>query len=353
MRKPLARPIKTKPTQASATKSLETEEKQHRSPQAFSAPLSQTPIEDFVDTPDLPDLASKPKRRRNWPMRLAIASGGLLISLGLVLTAERLINDLFARFTWLGWTGTVILAVFALVLTLLAGREIAALGRLRKLDRLRVAAAETLVSDHASDARKITHELQSLYTARPDLARARAEWDETTTSLFDGSDIIKAAEGALMKPLDARAVALTAAASRRVAIVTAISPRALVDLAFVAYESFKLARNIAELYGAKPGLFGSWRLVGAILAHLAVTGGVALGDSVIQQLVGHGLAAKVSARLGEGLVNGLMTVRVGIAAMRVTRPLPFAALKQPVVIDFMSDLAKIGKSADKSARLDK
>ena len=67
----------------------------------------------------------------------------------------------------------------------------------------------------------------------------------------------------------------------------------------------------------------TWRLIGAILAHLAVTGGLVLTDGVMEQLVGQGLAAKLSARLGEGVVNGLMTVRVGIAAMRVVRPLPF------------------------------
>jgi putative membrane protein len=65
-------------------------------------------------------------------------------------------------------------------------------------------------------------------------------------------------------------------------------------------------------------------------------------------MVGHGLAAKLSARLGEGLVNGLMTVRVGVAAIRVTRPLPFDALKQPLVMDFMADLAKLSANDQKT-----
>ena len=81
--------------------------------------------------------------------------------------------------------------------------------------------------------------------------------------------------------------------------------------------------------------------LGAILAHLAVTGGLVLTDGVVEQLVGQGLAAKLSARLGEGVVNGLMTVRVGIAAMRVVRPLPFEVVKQPVVKDFIPELANV------------
>jgi putative membrane protein len=120
-----------------------------------------------------------------------------------------------------------------------------------------------------------------------------------------------------------------------------VSPRALVDIAFVIFESVRLGGQIARLYGARPGVFGTWRLLGAILSHLAVTGGLVLTDGVVEQLVGQGLAAKLSARLGEGIVNGLMTVRVGIAAMRVVRPLPYETQRQPKVKDFIPELANV------------
>ena len=65
---------------------------------------------------------------------------------------------------------------------------------------------------------------------------------------------------------------------------------------------------------------------------------VAAGDSLVQQLIGHGLAARLSAKLGEGVVNGMMTVRIGIAAMETARPLPFSAVKRPGLGDFLSAL---------------
>jgi putative membrane protein len=58
----------------------------------------------------------------------------------------------------------------------------------------------------------------------------------------------------------------------------------------------------------------------------------------VQQILGHGIASKLSARLGEGVVNGMMTVRIGIAAMDLCRPLPFKALKRPGISDFIGDL---------------
>jgi putative membrane protein len=72
--------------------------------------------------------------------------------------------------------------------------------------------------------------------------------------------------------------------------------------------------------------------------HLAVTGAVSLGDSVVQQMIGQGVAAKISARFGEGFVNGIMTTRFGIVAMEVARPMPFRARKRPSLSDFLSEL---------------
>ena len=111
--------------------------------------------------------------------------------------------------------------------------------------------------------------------------------------------------------------------SKRVALVTAISPRAFVDIVFVGAEVLRLIRRVATLYEGRPGALGFLRLARATMTHLAVTGGMAAGDSMIQQILGTGIAARLSARLGEGVVNGLLTARVGIAAVEVCRPLPF------------------------------
>jgi putative membrane protein len=57
-------------------------------------------------------------------------------------------------------------------------------------------------------------------------------------------------------------------------------------------------------------------------------------------MLGHGIAAKLSSRLGEGLLNGLLTARLGLATVDVTRPLPFTALPRPVLSDLAGDLLR-------------
>ena len=60
-------------------------------------------------------------------------------------------------------------------------------------------------------------------------------------------------------------------------------------------------------------------------------GMVAIGDDVISSLAGGGLVSKVSRRFGEGVVNGAMTARIGITAMELCRPMPFAIAARPKV----------------------
>jgi putative membrane protein len=114
---------------------------------------------------------------------------------------------------------------------------------------------------------------------------------------------------------------------------------------FVFVTALGLVRRLADLYGARPGTLGLIRLVRLTIAHLAFTGGLAASDSLIQQVLGHGVAAKLSARLGEGVLNGLLTARLGLAAMEVARPLPFAALPKPTLGDLAANL--LGRRAER------
>ncbi|MEO9630087.1 MAG: YcjF family protein, partial [Sulfitobacter sp.] len=121
------------------------------------------------------------------------------------------------------------------------------------------------------------------------------------------------------------------AAARQVAAVTALVPLALADVAAALSSNLRMIRRIAEIYGGRSGFFGSWRLTRAVLSHLVATGAVAVGDDLIEPLLGGSIVAKLSRRFGEGLVNGALTARVGVAAIEVCRPLPFAREKRPGV----------------------
>ena len=258
---------------------------------------------------------------------------GGLASLAIGLWATQLIETLFAKAQALGWIGVALGALTLFAASALIAREIAAIARQTAIARLHADLAQARATDDRDAARKLVPRLSALYEQRPETARGRAEVAEAVAAIIDGRDLIDIAERVLLRPLDVKAQSEIAAAAKRVSMVTAISPRAILDVLFVVAQIIRLIRRIAEIYGGRPGLLGFFKLIRSVGAHIAITGGMAVGDSLLQQIVGHGVASKISARLGEGVLNGLLTARVGLSALAVCRPAPFGDEKPPGVSD--------------------
>lgn len=314
-----------------------------RAPRALDATKAVVTV-DPVDIFDAGDLATDtpppaaPVRRRSWAASIFLGAFGLLVSLAIGLWTDRLIRDLFQRADWLGWLATGMAAVALLALLVILVREALALSRLGSVERLRSRTLDAIARDDPLTARAVVRDLGDFVSSKPETAAGRRALDALKEDIIDGANLIRIAETEILAPLDARAKALILDAAKRVSVVTTVSPRALVDLAYVAFESARLIRRLSELYGGRPGTLGFFRLARSVLAHLAVTGAIAVSDDFVHQVVGQGLAARLSAKLGEGMVNGMMTARIGIAAMEITRPMPFFAVKRPGIGDFLSAL---------------
>ncbi len=277
------------------------------------------------------------KRRAPWLGILLSALSGLLL-LGLGLAVESLIMDLYAIAPWLGWVALALAALAVLAFLAIIGREVSGIWREQKIESLREAAVDALaVKDHKA-AKGIVSDLLSLYGGRAASAQGSARLRGLTDEIIDADDRLAIAERELLAPLDAQAKRAIAGAAKQVSLVTAVSPRAIVDVAFVIFAAVRLLRTLARIYGGRPGLFGFLRLAKAAFNHLAITGGMAVGDSLMQQVLGLGLAARISAKLGEGVLNGLMTARFGLAALSVCRPLPFIREEPPKIGDVAGEL---------------
>ena len=297
-----------------------------------------------VDIFDEPDAAlavpppATPPRRRSKLGAVFLAAFGILVSLAVGLWIDRLIRDLFSRTDWLGWLAAGAAAIAAAALLVILIREMMALARLNSVEKLRTKGLDAIARNDAREARKVVAELTAFVAAKPETAAGRTALAELRDDIIDGADMVRLAEAELLGPLDERAKVLILDAAKRVSVVTAVSPRAFVDIAYVLFEAGRLIRRLAELYGGRPGTLGFIRLARDVLAHLAVTGVIAAGDEFVHQIVGQGLAARLSAKLGEGVVNGMMTARIGVAAMETARPLPFSAFRRPGMSDFLAAL---------------
>jgi putative membrane protein len=295
------------------------------------------------DAPPVPDDSAGPEgramhlvatlgaRRPNRVVRLFWGAVLALLAFIASLAAWDFVTGLLAATPVLGWMAAGLLALVLGTLVVIALRELAAFSRLGVLDELRRAADHALSARDLPAARAVTDRLSSLYKPRPELRRARAAMATRRDEVFDAADLLDLAEAELLAPLDAAARTEVEAAARQVATVTALVPLALADVVAALTANIRMIRRIAEIYGGRSGTLGAWRLMRAVLTHLVATGAVAIGDDLIGSVAGGSVLSRVSRRFGEGVVNGALTARVGVAAMEVCRPLPFGAGRKPSV----------------------
>lgn len=268
--------------------------------------------------------------------RFAIWAFGALFSFVISVAAWDFVTRLLSRSSLLGTVAFVLVGVAVLIALIMAFREWAAFARMARLDHLRVKADAARTAHDLPAARQVADALLGLYGVRADLAWGRARFAEHRGDILDADGLLGLAEAELMAPLDQAARREIEASARQVAMVTALVPLALADVATALFANLRMIRRIATIYGGRSGALGSWGLLRRVFSHLLATGALALGDDLIHSVAGGGILSKLSRRFGEGVINGALTARVGIAAMEMCRPMPFAALPKPKVSNLVS-----------------
>ncbi len=270
-------------------------------------------------------------RRVSW---LASLFWGLLAtfaSAAVTVTAWDFAVGLASRSPVLGMAVSAVALGLLLVAVLMILKELAGFARLRRVDALKGEAAKAVASGELAQARGLVDRLLRFYRGREDLRWGRDTLEKRRTEVLDGDALLVLAEAELMGPLDKAAQLEVEAAARQVAAVTALVPLAFADVIAALTSNLRMIRRVAEIYGGRTGTLGNWRLFRAVMTHVVATGAVAAGDDLVGSMVGGGVFAKLSRRFGEGIVNGALTARVGVAAMEVCRPLPFGEGRRPSV----------------------
>jgi len=297
-------------------------------------PEAAGPVPDQLPLPQgqaMQVVATLGARRSSWLGR--VFWGAVLALVGFVasLAAWTFVTGLLAANPVLGWIATGLVGTVLALLLLIALREAAAFSRLGRLDGLRRAAEAAQSGGDLEAARRAAQQISDLYRGRPELREARERLTRQRSDVFDATSVLALTEAEILAPLDAAATREVEAAARQVATVTALVPLALADVITALTANLRMIRRVAEIYGGRSGTLGAWRLIRAVMTHLVATGAVAIGDDLVGSAVGSSVLSKISRRFGEGVVNGALTARVGVAAMEVCRPMPFGEGRRPSV----------------------
>ena len=328
-----------------------TTETKHRAPQAFKleseVATKKTKPTKIEFTPDEPEheLTTVPiAAEQNISMRprwgfILISALASLFTLWLGLSATQIVEGFFARSVFLGYLALGVASVAGFAALAIILREIWGLFRLRRIEQLQLSASHALNQDDASSADIAVAGLKKLYASRADIAWNLKNLNLHTDDIMDPRDRVRLAERYLVDPLDEAAHRIIAKRARRVTLLTTVTPAAALDILFVGAQNLAMLREIASLYGGRPSTLATFRLARMVVTHLAVAGGLALSDNFLHLFVGKGLLGRLSARFGEGAVNGILTARIGLAAREVCRPVPQENSKRETLSSLVKELA--------------
>lgn len=291
--------------------------------------------------------APAPARPTITDLKRGIGWGGLLLSaltglamLGIGAWFARLVSAALARDDIIGWAAYG-LAVVALVATAaLVVKELVGFSRLARLTRIKRDVTTAIQAGDAKAERDVVRRIRGLYQGREDLRWSLARFREHEKDVHDAGGLMALAERELVVPLDVQARRAILKSAKRVSVVTALSPIFFFAVLYVLIENVRMLRGLATLYGGRPGFFGALRLARMVVGHIIATGGIAMTDDLVGQFLGQDLLRRLSHRLGEGVFNGALTSRVGVAAIEVCRPLPFIEAAPVRVRDLMAEVVR-------------
>ena len=243
---------------------------------------------------------------------IALALAGVtVLALGFaVLGAANFVADQFARAAWLGW---ITLAVAAAGFSLLGTgiwRELRALLRLRHVDHLRTDLASGEPGRIASAARDWAGEVD------PTLLPALRTLNDPDAAIA----LLRAGPGQRLR--DA-ADGLGRTAAVQVVAGIAAMPSPSIDVALVAWRGVRLVRQVATLYGFRPGLLGTLSLLRrtAIAATMVGAAEIAGNTAAHALLSSPYLAHALGEVAGAGVAARRMLVLARAAAVACD-PLP-------------------------------
>ena len=109
-------------------------------------------------------------------------------------------------------------------------------------------------------------------------------------------------------------------------------PNPILDAVIVLWLNVAVIRRVAAIQGLRPRLLASGALLRRTAAAIVAAGAIEGLHDLTSDAMADGLLQRVAGRVGEGTVNGLLTVRVGLAALDACRPIPFRARPRPATL---------------------
>src|SRR5215469_6520482 len=215
-------------------------------------------------------LPARPIGPSRSPMAVAAAGVGILV-LGLVgIDLVQFVDGAFAHGTGLGLAAAAAVAAGCGGAGYWLMAELRGLWRLRSAEQLR-----RLIPFALSSELKTEIDAAAAILGRdPLLGSAVAQYRAAVEAHHSGRDALELFSRFVLPPADRLAEAAIRRAAGQAFAINAISPTALLDTLLFAGRAMRLIREIAEIYGQRPGLAGTMHLLRRLIGGAGMVGAV-------------------------------------------------------------------------------
>ncbi|MDA1133166.1 MAG: TIGR01620 family protein [Proteobacteria bacterium] len=282
--------------------------------------------------------------RRKGLGRFFFASLGLFVVAALSLDLWRTLAAAFTVHAAAGWTLAALAAAAVASGLALIIREInnfwRELNKLHEVELLARDAGALIAADGHGAGLALAARILEPVRERPELESAVEAFRARAGTGHSDRQVLALLTETVVRPLDRRAYAIVGRAARDAGMGVALSPFGLLDAGLVIWRGLRMIRDVAAVYGFRPGFLARMRLLRRILGGAAVAGG---GDFVTDAMLAHAggrLGGLLSVRAGEWVLTAVRTARLGLLTMEACRPVPFTAEDRTTIARLLRELSE-------------
>jgi putative membrane protein len=259
----------------------------------------------------------------------------LLGALGLLLGSLLMVNTY--QFMVAYYQQSVLLGSFLSLLTLFIGTTAIILAwqayqnlqTLRQVSALQEEGRKLRETNGYGEAIHYVNKIAQFYMQRPDIKLLLDRFYVVLNDSHHDRDICQLFSQQVMKDLDQQAYRLVAQHAKETSLLLMISQKALLDTVLMLWRNLHLIREIATLYGTRPGGLSSLTLLKGILQNLVYADVSEVIAESTAEILGHSMLSMVSTQMAQGLGGGMLVARLGLQTMQTCRPLPFTEAERP------------------------
>ncbi|MBF0447242.1 MAG: TIGR01620 family protein [Magnetococcales bacterium] len=246
----------------------------------------------------------------------------------------------FARSQALGWGfGLLSMAVGGALLAVVVA-EIKSYRAVQKISILQDQVKKINQRGVYGNGLAFTTKIMAGYRNRTELEPGFRQFQEVMDSNLDDREILALFSEHVFEQVDKKAYDIVVKNASVSALLTAISPMLWLDALLFLWRNIRMIRQIALCYGFRPGFVGTISLVKGVLQGVMLSATTSFLTEEATNSVGTSVASVLFAKAGQGMANGLLSARVGIQAMQLSRPIPFSAEQRPSLKRVRSEMVE-------------